>query len=101
MLGRSREEQNQRDLAALRAEVDRLGDDLRALTATLQGLGRRNLGPAAARLRDAAAAMAQSAGGKMRSTPAARPGTAAGIAFCVGVAIGFILRPGKCESADE
>lgn len=103
MLGRSREEQNQKDIAALRAEIDRLGQDLRGLSETLYSLGSRNIGPAAARVREAAATLAQSAGRKARGTPsAAKPGYAAGIAFCVGAAVGFFLRPGRCaEDSDE
>lgn len=103
MLGRSREERNQQDFAALRAEVAQLGDDLRALTGTLHSLGSRNLPPAAARVRDAAAATAQAACRKLRGRAiAAKPGYAAGIAFCVGVALGFVLRSApREEGADE
>ncbi len=92
MLGRSREEQNQRDLAALRAEVDRVGEDIRALAETLRSLGSRNLGPAAARLQDTAAAMAKTARRKLQGGTAAKPIYAAGAAFCLGAMLGFFLR---------
>lgn len=96
MFSRSREEQNQRDLAALRAEVGQLGTDLRALAETLRDLGSRNLGPAASRLQDTAAAMAKAArkklsGGKDRANPT----YATAAAFCVGALVGFLLHPGS------
>lgn len=91
MLGRSREEQNQRDFAALRSEVDHLAADLRALTGTLRDLGVRNIAPAGERLRDAAG----KARDKVRASLAAPPDNPerlAGAAFAVGFVIGLLLR---------
>ena len=91
MLGQSREEQNQRDLAALRAEIDQLTRDLRALTGTLRGLGARNLAPAGERLREAADRARQKVRASLAAPPA-NPQRLAGAAFAVGFVIGVLLR---------
>lgn len=103
MLGRSREEQNQRDLAALREEVGQLGADLKELASTLHSLGARNLGPAAERLQDAVADAGRKAGRRLRGAippTSATPQRMAGIAFAAGLIIGFLLRPGSSERED-
>lgn len=91
MFGRSREEQNQQDFAALRAEVDQLATDLRELTGTLHRLGARNIGPASERVREAAARTRK----RVRDVftgPPANPDRLAGVAFGVGFLIGVLLR---------
>lgn len=91
MFGRSREEQNQQDFAALRAEVDQLTTDLRELTGTLRRLGARNIGPASEHVREAAAQARR----KVRDAftgPPANPERLAAAAFGVGFLIGMLLR---------
>lgn len=91
MLGRSREEQNQRDFAALRSEIEQLTADLRELTGTLHGLAARNIAPAGERLREAAG----KARDKVRASlaaPPTNPERLAGAAFAVGFVIGLLLR---------
>mgnify|MGYP006278299799 CR=1 FL=1 len=92
MLGRSREEQNQKDFAALRAEVDHFAADLRELTSTLGRLGARNIAePVGDRVRETADKVRR----KVHDTlarPSANPDRLAGLAFCAGFAIGLLLR---------
>lgn len=91
MFGRSREEQNQQDFAALRAEVDQLATDLRELTGTLHSLGARNIGPAGERVRDAAARARKKVRDALTGPPT-NPDRLAGIAFGIGFLIGALLR---------
>lgn len=91
MFGRSREEQNQQDFAALRAEIDQLATDLRELTGTLHSLGARNIGPAGERVREVAARARKKVHDAFTGPPA-NPDRLAGIAFGAGFLIGVLLR---------
>ncbi len=76
-----------RDLADLRAELERLRRDLGDLGGTLRTLAAHEWNTAGARLRAAA-----NQGRRLKENLAAPPDRLIGIAFCVGVAAGLLLR---------